>query len=77
MKSGPERTVKREEVLDVMLDNKDDEYEPWTVMELDDFFDANAESIRRRLKELQELGKVKTKKVGSRARVWWIPAYGR
>jgi predicted ArsR family transcriptional regulator len=35
------------------------------------------DGVRRRLKELQERGAVKSRKVGARATVWWITTEGR
>lgn len=36
--------------------------------------DVHQDTVVNRLKELQQLGKIETKKVGPRSRAWWIPS---
>lgn len=65
---GPERKVKRSEVLDLF-----ELGQPETASTLAEDLPCHQDTVFNRLKELYELEKVKTKKPGGRARVWWIP----
>lgn len=47
--------------------------EPWTSKEIAEHLPCSADTVYNRLRELHSQGKVRTKKVGSRARVWWLP----
>lgn len=71
---GRKRAVRRTEVLDEMRSRGGSE--PWTATELADTFDVTNPTIYDRLAELRELGLVDSKRVGSRARVWWVTADG-
>jgi len=42
-----------------------------TVSDIEQHVPLEADSIRHRLKQLEERGAVKSKKVGARAVVWW------
>jgi len=44
-----------------------------TVGDLTGEFDLHRDSIRKRLVKMENGGKVRSKKVGSRAVVWWRP----
>jgi Mn-dependent DtxR family transcriptional regulator len=67
---GPERTVRRVDVLETMQD-RTDLREPWTVNELASMLDCGESTVYNRLRELKTQGKVRTKEVGASARVWW------
>lgn len=67
MVRGPERDVKRADVLESI-----DEYVV-TTGDLESDLPCSRDTVYERLKELHELNEVKTKKVGARARVWWRP----
>ena len=73
MTRGPSRSYTRADVLEIMESHRDDPHEPWTSLEIADELGCSRDIAYDRLKELRELRKVKTKEVGSRARVWWIP----
>ena len=67
---GPQRKIKRSDVLETMQDRTDPR-EPWTVKELAKMLDCGESTVYDRLRELKTQGKVRTKQVGSSARVWW------
>lgn len=69
MVRGPERTVRRTEVYDQFTPGI-----PETSNTLAEHFDCHYDTIRNRAKELAKVGKVRTKKLGARARIYWIPA---
>lgn len=46
---------------------------PWTANALAEELPCSADTVYNRLRELETLGHIKTKKVGSRARIWWLP----
>lgn len=64
---GPERKVKRSEVMDLFEPGR-----PETASTLAEELPCHQDTVFNRLKELYELDKIETKKVGGRARVWWI-----
>lgn len=70
MTRGPNRTTKRSDVYDVMGSRTK---EPWTTKELANELPVGTDTTYKRLRELETLDKIKTKKVGARARIWWIP----
>lgn len=69
MVRGPERTIKRTDVKDEFTPGL-----PETASTLARAFDCHPDTVMNRAKELAELGEVRTKKLGARARVYWIPA---
>jgi len=68
MTRGPQRTVKRADVLDQMTPGV-----VYTVGGIASGFDASKDTVYHRLRELAEIEKIATKQTGGRARVWWIP----
>jgi len=61
-------TVTPERVLEV-LQGADDPV--LTAKEVGEWLDCTSEAARQQLHELREQGKVESKQVGARARVWW------
>lgn len=60
------------ELLD-RLGERADPCEPITAPEVADLLDVSAPTARGRLNALVDAGELATKKVGGRARVYWIP----
>ena len=67
---GPQRTIRRDDVMEVMRDRVDPR-EPWTVKEIAEVLGCGESTVYKRLRELKTQGRVRTKAVGSSARVWW------
>jgi PAS domain S-box-containing protein len=51
-------------------------FEPLTTPEVADALDAERRTVYQRLDTLVERGRLRTKKTGSHARVWWLPPDG-
>lgn len=66
---GPDRKVKRKEVLDLFEPGR---VETSSTLAERSEMDVHPDTIYNRLKELYELDEINTKKVGGRARVWWV-----
>jgi DeoR/GlpR family transcriptional regulator of sugar metabolism len=64
------RSFSNEEVLAAIENAR---YPFVTATDLADVFDVQNRTILDRLNELQEAGEVKSRKVGARAVIWWIP----
>ncbi|WP_049937625.1 bacterio-opsin activator domain-containing protein [Haloplanus natans] len=61
-----------------VFDRREDRCEPLTTLDVADALDANRRTVYKRLRTLADRGAVRTKSVGSNARVWWRPpAYER
>lgn len=71
-KPGPNREVMPEDVFDV-FNARDDPSEPLTAPEIADAVNCSRSTALDRLGELAEQGLVKSKKVGGRSVVWWVP----
>lgn len=71
-KPGPDREVVPENILDVFRAREDDS-EPLTAPEVADAVNCSRRTALDRLHELEEHGRVTSKKVGGRSRVWWVP----
>ncbi len=69
---GPSTVYTTEAVLSV-FERNDEPHEPLTSSEIADELGCSSQTVRNRLKELSEEGKIRTKKVGARSRVWWLP----
>lgn len=69
---GSTRSVSPEDVLAV-FDDRDDAAEPLTAPEVAEALGASRRTVFNRLDELRERGELASKKVGGRARVWWVP----
>lgn len=69
MTRGPDRALERSDVLKLF-----DPGTPETASTLADRdgIDVHQDTVYNRLKELYEIEKIDSKKVGGRARVWWI-----
>ena len=70
MTRGPERAVKRKDVLDAMTPGV-----VYTAGGLAEKFNASKDTIYHRLRELGELEEISTKQTGGRARIWWVPTH--
>lgn len=46
--------------------------QPWTASGLAEVLPCSSDTIYNRLRELETIGKIETKKVGARARIWWV-----
>lgn len=68
MTRGPQRAVKRADVLGKMETGT-----VYTAGSLASKFDASKDTIYHRLRELGSLGDIETKQTGGRARIWWTP----
>lgn len=64
--------VTPEDVLDVFAERVDPA-EPLTAPELADALDCSRRTALNKLHTLQDRGAVASKKVGGRAKVWWLP----
>jgi len=71
MTRGPSRSLTRNDVFDLMSDRTD---EPWTSTELAEELPVSSDTVYNRLRELETQERIRTKKVGGRARIWWVPA---
>lgn len=58
------------------FDARDDPAEPLTASEVGERVDCSRRTALNRLDELAEADRVASKKVGGRARVWWVPLAG-
>lgn len=72
MVRGPSRDVTRDDVLSVMQ-SEGENRRPWTASDLAEHLPCSSDTVYNRLRELETLGHIQTKKVGARARIWWIP----
>lgn len=70
MSDGPGRKprITDEEILDVFRSSSDPVL---TTGEVASEVDITHRGVRNRLEKLEEEGKIKSKKVGARAMVWW------
>ena len=71
-KPGPNPEVVAEDILAVFRDRAD-ESEPLTAPEIADAVNCSRRTALDRLHELEERGRLTSKKVGGRSLVWWIP----
>jgi MarR-like DNA-binding transcriptional regulator SgrR of sgrS sRNA len=56
-----------------VFEGRDDYAEPLTAREVADELGCSRRTALNKLHELQEETDLKSKKVGGRSRVWWIP----
>jgi hypothetical protein len=61
-----------EDIL-VVFHAREDASEPLTAPEIADAVNCSRRTALDRLHELEERGRVTSKKVGGRSRVWWVP----
>ena len=71
-KPGPAPTVTPEDVLDVFA-ARSDAGEPLTAPEIADALGCSRSTALNKLRQLDERDDVRSKKVGGRSRVWWVP----
>lgn len=69
---GPARTLTTEDVLKLFL-GRVDRCEPLTAPEVADLADVSRPTAYNRLQELVDEGRLRTKEVGARGRVYWLP----
>jgi predicted ArsR family transcriptional regulator len=67
---GPDRKVTTDEVLAIFRD-LDDPCRPLTRSDIAEKLDCSPPTAGKRLTELVEDGKLQTRKVGAKGRVWW------
>lgn len=60
------------EVISV-FEERDDRARPLTASDIMDAVDCSRRTAHNKLNELVDSGELKTRKVGSRSRVWWVP----
>lgn len=65
------QTVSDKEMLSYFEENTDPVY---SAVELELVWDMGEEGIRQRLNDLVDEGQLDTKKMGSSARVYWLPS---
>jgi predicted ArsR family transcriptional regulator len=69
---GPSVKYTSEDILRVFK-QRSDPYEPMTSSEIADAIGCSRPTALTRLEELAEEADVRTKKIGARGRVWWLP----
>lgn len=69
---GPDPETVPEEILAVFDDRKDPN-EPLTASEIAEAVNCSRRTALDRLHELEARGRLTSKKVGARSRVWWLP----
>lgn len=74
MSDGPGRTpeISNEEILSVFRSSSDPVL---TTSEVASEFEITHRGLRDRLEKLEGKGKLRSKKVGARAKVWWDPQH--
>ncbi|TVT95148.1 winged helix-turn-helix transcriptional regulator [Haloferax volcanii] len=74
MSNGPGRKPKitDHEILEVFRSSSDPVL---TTAEVAAEFEITHRGVRDRLEKLEEAGKLRSKKVGARAKVWWDPEH--
>ena len=71
-KPGPNPEIMPEDILDT-FHAREDVSEPLTAPEIADAVNCSRRTALDRLHDLEERGRVTSKKVGGRSRVWWVP----
>ena len=71
-KPGPDPETVPEEIL-AAFDDREDPNEPLTTSEITETVNCSRQTALDRLHELEERGRLTSKKVGARSRVWWLP----
>lgn len=74
-KPGPKPRIKSSDVLGV-FDRRDDRGEPLTAPELADALNCSRRTALDRLTDLADDGRLQSKQVGGRSRVYWTPIDG-
>lgn len=69
---GPTPSVTSEDVLGVFRE-RDDASEPLSAPEVAEALNCSRKTAYNKLVVLRERGQLKSKKVGARSRVWWVP----
>jgi predicted ArsR family transcriptional regulator len=69
---GPDPDFTLSDVLDIFQESEDG-CEPRTASEVAETLGCTRQTAYRKLEELSKQGTLKTKKVGARGRVWWLP----
>lgn len=69
---GPDPSVSPEEVINAFVD-QDDPCEPLTTAEVADILGIAKRTALKQLNRAEEQTRLRSKKVGGRARVWWLP----
>ena len=69
---GPDPTYTVDDVL-AIFEQRQDSHEPLTAQEVADRLDCSRPKAYDLLRELADQDSIASKKVGARAKVWWIP----
>lgn len=69
---GPDPNYSLSDVLEIFQDGNDN-CEPRTATEVADELGCARQTAYRKLESLSDQGALKTKKIGARGRVWWLP----
>lgn len=69
-KPGPDPEPTAEAVMQ-LYSQLEDPCTPLTAQDVADELDCSRRTALRRLKDLENEGKIRSKKVGGRSRVWW------
>lgn len=56
-----------------VFEERDDQARPLTASDIMEAVDCSRRTAHNKLNELVDRGELKTRKVGSRSRVWWVP----
>ncbi|MYL16167.1 HTH domain-containing protein [Halorubrum terrestre] len=67
---GPDPTVSDEQILSLFRESTDPVL---TASEIADQVDLTRRNVLNRLKDLESNGHLRSKKVGGRSTVWWLP----
>lgn len=69
---GPKPQVSNEELLEIFRESKDPVL---TASEVAQHVSIKRRSVYDRLRNLEDSGELKSKKVGGRTTVWWLPGH--
>jgi predicted ArsR family transcriptional regulator len=69
---GPDPNYSLSDVLEI-FQYANDNCEPRTATEVADELGCARQTAYRKLEKLSEQGTLKTKKIGAKGRVWWLP----
>ncbi len=61
--------------VSAVFKSREDYAEPLTAREIADELDCSRRTALNKLHQLEEQTDLKSKKVGGRSRVWWIPVH--
>jgi predicted transcriptional regulator len=56
-----------------VFEDREDQHEPLTAREIGDVTGFDRRTVDTRLRQMSDQDRVATKKIGARARAWWLP----